>query len=101
MRPPSRRRLAASRSVLKVPFRLIAIWRSNSASSLSAMRRQLHDAGIVDQHVDAAERGFRRCRTCAPRRRRSLTSACAVDGAAAGLLDLAGQRLGLGALLPA
>ena len=41
--------------MLNAPLRLTAIWRSNSASSLSGERRQLHDAGIVDDHVDAAE----------------------------------------------
>src|SRR5712671_2488739 len=37
IRPPFRRRRAASRRVLNVPFRLTAMWRSNSASLLSAM----------------------------------------------------------------
>ncbi len=58
IRPPSRRRLAASRSVLNVPFRLTLIWRSKWASSASAIDESMHDAGIVDQHVDAAEGRF-------------------------------------------
>ena len=99
MRPPSRSRFAASRSVLKVPFRLIAIWLSNSASSLSAIERQLHDAGIVDQHVDAAERRLRRVEH-ARDRGRVADVGLGGEGPAAGLLDLAGQRLG-GAALPA
>ena len=95
MRPPSRSRLAASRSVLNVPFRLIAIWLSNSASSVSAIASQLHDAGIVDQHVDAAERRLGRVEH-ARDRLRVADVGLGGDGAAAGLLDLADQRLGFG-----
>ena len=37
IRPPLRKRRAASRMPLKVPCRLIAIWLANRASSLSAI----------------------------------------------------------------
>ena len=87
MRPPSRSRFAASRRVLKVPFRLIATWRSNSCVVAFGDRRQLHDAGVVHQHVDAAERRLRRVEH-ARDRGRVADVGLRRDGAAAGFLDL-------------
>ena len=92
IRPPSRRRRAASRSVLNVPFRLTAIWRSNSVVAAIRDRRQVHDPGIVDQHVDAAERGFGRvehARHSGDIRDVGLGG----DGPAAGRLDPGDHRL--------
>ena len=60
-------------------------------------RSQVHDAGIVHQHVDAAERRIRRVEHAGDRGRVADVG-LRRDGAAAGFLDLADQRLGLGAL---
>ena len=54
IRPAVRRRRAASRRVLNVPFRLTAMWRSNSASPLLAMVARFIMPALFDQHVDAA-----------------------------------------------
>ena len=56
-------------------------------------RRELHDAGIVDQHIDAAEGGFRRVEHAA---HRVGIADIGLRGQrpAALAFDLAGQRLG-------
>ncbi len=57
-------------------------------------RGEVHDAGIVDQHIHTAERCIRRIEH--PDDRSRVTDIrLRRDGAAAGLLDLAGQRFGL------
>ena len=97
-RPPPRRRFAASRNVLNVPLRLTAMCRSKLVSSVSAHRSEVHDAGVVDQHVDSAE-----CRLCGvehpPERARIADVGLRPERPAAGLFDRANQRLGRGGIL--
>ena len=57
-------------------------------------RGQLHDAGVVHQHVDAAECRIRRVEHAGDRGRVADVGLRG-DGAAAGLLDSAGQRFSL------
>ena len=95
IRPPLRRRLAASRSALNVPLRLTFTWRSKAASSVSAMLDSCIIPALFDQHVDTAERSLGRIEHAADGLRiahvgfgghRSATLA----------LDFARQRLGGG-----
>ncbi|XQU71610.1 hypothetical protein OJJOAM_004399 [Cupriavidus sp. H18C1] len=72
-----RRRRDASRSVLKVPFRLMATWLSNRASSLSAsvasrMTPALLTSTSTPPKAVSAASNMRRTAAL------SLTSACAV-----------------------
>ena len=92
IRPPLRSRFAASRSVLKVPFRLIAIRRSNSASSLSAigasrMMPALFTSTSTPPKAASAVSNMRD-------RGRVADVGLGGEGPAAGLLDLRDQRLG-------
>ena len=77
MRPPPRSRLAASRSVLKVPFRLIATWLSNSASVLSASAASFMTPALLTSTSTPpnAASAMANIRATAAL---SLTSACAV-----------------------
>ncbi len=93
MRPPVRRRFAASRMVLNVPFRLIGDVAVEERVVVLGERRHMHDAGVVDQHIDAAEGGFRRIEH--PRDGGGIADiGLGGAGLAAGLLDLLDQGLG-------
>ncbi len=93
IRPPSRSRFAASRSVLMLPFEVDRDLAVDQHVVALGDARQLHDAGIVDQHVDPAERRLRRVEHAGDRRR-VADIRLGRDGAAAGRLDLAHQCLG-------
>ena len=79
--------------VLKLPFRLMSIMRVEGGIVGVGDVCQRHHAGVVDQHVDAAERRDRLGEQAA-HVVRLADIGLAHRGEATGLLDLARQRLG-------
>lgn len=95
MRPPLRSRFAASRQPLNVPFRLMAIMRIERGIIGFGKARELHNAGVVHHHVNAAEGCFRSVEHAADGCWIAHVCLCG-QGASTGCFDLAGKRFSFG-----